>query len=134
MPSDERIVFEIARLGSLHLSIDHTLNSLARRASMSPRTLQRQFKETVGLAPYEWLVRERIAMAKDLLQASDQSLPRIAELVGFKSQETFRHHFRRVTGTNPTAYRNQFFVEATNVRQRKSANVRSTHTRTSPNA
>jgi AraC family transcriptional activator FtrA len=133
IPSDERNrLSKLIDWARSHLAIGHTLHSLARRSSMSPRTLQRQFKETVGLPPYEWLVRERIAMAKDLLQASEQSLPRIAELVGFKSQETFRHHFRRVTGTNPTAYRNQFFNEATNVRQRKS--TRAAHTRPSANA
>jgi AraC family transcriptional activator FtrA len=133
IPSDERN--RLSRLldwARSHLSIDHTLDSLARRSSMSPRTLQRQFKETVGLSPYEWLVRERIAMAKDLLQASDQPLPRIAELVGFKSQETFRHHFRRLIGTNPTAYRNQFFSEARN--ERRKSDARSTTARTSANA
>ena len=135
IPSDERNrLSKLLDWARSHLSIDHTLDSLAQRASMSPRTLQRQFKETVGLAPYEWLVRERIAMAKDLLQASEQSLARIAELVGFKSQETFRHHFRRVTGTNPTAYRNQFFSEATQPRQRKSPKARVVHTRASANA
>jgi AraC family transcriptional activator FtrA len=109
IPTDER-----NRLSKLldwargHLAQDHTLKSLARRASMSPRTLQRQFRETVGLAPYDWLVRERVALAKDLLQASKHSMTRVAETVGFKSQETFRRHFRRIAGTSPAMYRRQF--------------------------
>lgn len=109
MPSDER-----NRLSKLldwvrtHLAVEHTVSSLARRASMSPRTLQRQFRDTVGYTPYEWLIRERIAVAKDILQAGKHSLPRIAETVGFKSQETFRRHFRRVAGVNPISYRRQF--------------------------
>jgi AraC family transcriptional activator FtrA len=109
IPSDER-----HRLSKLldwvraHLAKSHTLSALARRAAMSPRTLQRQFRETVGLAPYEWIVRERVALAKDFLQSSQQTLPRVAEAVGFKSQETFRRHFRRVAGLSPIAYRRQF--------------------------
>ena len=109
LPSDER-----SRLSKLidwvreHPAQAHTLASLARRASMSPRTLQRQFRDTVGYAPYEWLVRERVAMAKDLLQAGSQTLARVAESVGFRSQETFRRHFRRVAGTSPATYRRQF--------------------------
>src|SRR5438132_2394167 len=109
MPSDER-----NRLSKLidwvraNLDKPHTLRSLAKRASMSPRTLQRQFGETVGLAPYEWLVRERVTTAKDMLQSSRQSLVRIADSVGFKSQETFRRHFRRIIGTSPMTYRKQF--------------------------
>lgn len=109
MPQDER-----NRLSKLidwvraHPSQAHTLRTLARRASMSPRTLQRQFQETVGFGPYEWLIRERVALAKDMLQAGRHSLPRVAEAVGFKSQETFRRHFRRVAGTSPAMYRRQF--------------------------
>jgi AraC family transcriptional activator FtrA len=109
MPHDER-----NRLSKLidwvraHPAQAHTLRSLARRASMSPRTLQRQFRETVGLGPYEWLIRERVALAKDLLQTGRHSLSRVAEAVGFNSQETFRRHFRRVAGTSPATYRRQF--------------------------
>jgi AraC family transcriptional activator FtrA len=109
MPSDER-----NRLSKLldwiraHPALEHTINSLSRRVSMSPRTLQRQFQETVGLAPYDWLVRERVAIAKDLLQSKTYSLSRVAETVGFKSQETFRRHFRRVAGVSPISYRQRF--------------------------
>lgn len=109
MPHDER-----NRLSQLiywvraHPAQAHTLRTLARRASMSPRTLQRQFQETVGFGPYEWLIRERIALAKDLLQTGRHSLSRVAESVGFNSQETFRRHFRRVAGTSPATYRRQF--------------------------
>ncbi|HVY22532.1 MAG TPA: transcriptional regulator FtrA [Steroidobacteraceae bacterium] len=109
LPDDER-----GRLTKLmdwvraHLAAPHTAVSLARRASMSVRTLQRQFKETAGMAPYEWILRERIAVAKDLLESSRMSLDKIAERVGFQSQETFRKHFRRLTGASPTRYRTQF--------------------------
>lgn len=109
MPQDER-----NRLSRLidwvraHPAQAHTLRTLAHRASMSPRTLQRQFQETVGFGPYEWLIRERVALAKDMLQTGRHSLPRVAEAVGFKSQETFRRHFRRVAGTSPATYRRQF--------------------------
>ena len=109
LPSDER-----NRLSKLldwvrsHPAQEHTIDTLARRASMSPRTLQRQFQDTVGLGPYEWLIRERVALAKDLLQAGRHSLTHVADSVGFKSQETFRRHFRRVAGTSPATYRRQF--------------------------
>ncbi len=47
---------------------------------MSPRTLQRQFHDATGMAPYEWLVRERVAIARELLEAQG-ALPmaRVAE-------------------------------------------------------
>ena len=109
LPNDERSrVSKLIDWVRTHPSQAHTLETLARRASMSPRTLQRQFQETVGVGPYEWLIRERVALAKDLLQVGRHSLTHIADTVGFKSQETFRRHFRRVAGTSPAIYRRQF--------------------------
>jgi AraC family transcriptional regulator, transcriptional activator FtrA len=113
VPSDER-----GRLTRLmdwirsRLGARHTVASLARRASMSSRTLQRQFRETVGLTPGEWLVRERVGFAKELLEQTGVSLEQVAARCGFGSQESFRRHFRRVAGTSPSAYRKRFAAAA----------------------
>lgn len=87
----------------------HTVETLAARAAMSERTLQRQFLEFTGHSPYEWIIRERVAIAKDLLESSNSALTQVMELSGFGSEESFRRQFRRVTGTSPTTYRKQFF-------------------------
>lgn len=111
VPSDER-----GRLATLmawvrrHPRESHTIASLARRASMSPRTLQRQFRETVGLSPQQWLLRERIGLAKELLETGRAALPKVAEQAGFRSDESFRRHFRRLVGTSPAAYRRSFMA------------------------
>ena len=91
----------------------HTLKSLAGHAAMSPRTLQRQFRDATGMAPYEWLIRERVAIARDLLE-SPAGLPmaRVAELAGFGSEESLRRHFRRIALTSPGAYRKKFGASA----------------------
>jgi AraC family transcriptional activator FtrA len=92
-----------------HPAARHTLRSLAERAAMSPRTLQRQFHDATGMAPYEWVVRERVAIARDLLEAqASLSMARIAELAGFGSEESLRRHFRRIALTSPGAYRKKF--------------------------
>ena len=93
-----------------HPAEPHTVDTLAHRAAMSPRTLQRQFQEATGLSPYDWVIRERVAAAKDLLERSDLMLGAIGEQVGFGSEESFRRHFRRVACTSPTAYRRSFNV------------------------
>lgn len=113
VPRDER-----GRLAHLmdwvrtHPAETYSVSTLARRASMSPRTLQRQFRDTVGLSPLEWIVRERIGIAKDLLECSTAPLQNVAEQVGFNSVESFRRHFRQIVGTSPSAYRNQFAQQA----------------------
>jgi AraC family transcriptional regulator, transcriptional activator FtrA len=91
-----------------HPAEPHSVASMAAHAAMSPRTLQRRFSEATGYGPLEWLIRERIAIVKDLLENSGTPLSRIAGLTGFGSEESLRHHFRRATATTPGAYRRQF--------------------------
>jgi len=92
-----------------HPAREHKLADLAQRAAMSERTLQRQFLALTGYSPYEWIIRERVAIAKELLESSDSSVSNILELAGFGSEETFRRQFKRVAATSPIAYRKQFF-------------------------
>ena len=79
---------------------------------MSERTLLRRFRESCGLAPGEWLHRERLYRARELLESSDEALGDIAGRCGYRSVETFRAAFRRVVGTSPSAYRKRFRDEA----------------------
>jgi AraC family transcriptional activator FtrA len=86
----------------------HTIASMAERAAMSPRTLQRQFQQATGLGPAEWLIRERVAIVKELLETAQIPLAEVAERAGFRSEESLRHHFRRLAETSPGAYRRSF--------------------------
>jgi len=112
MPHDES--GRLARLMDWvrsHPATPHTLRSLAEWAAMSPRTLQRQFHDATGMAPYEWVVRERVAVARELLEApAPLPMARVAELAGFGSEESLRRHFRRIALTSPGAYRKKFGV------------------------
>jgi AraC family transcriptional activator FtrA len=93
----------------------HTIASMAERAAMSPRTLQRHFQEATGMGPIEWLTRERVAIARDLLESPDIALTQVAEKAGFGSEESLRHHFRRIVSTTPGAYRKAFLVTSNRV-------------------
>ena len=91
-----------------HPDRPHTVASMAERAAMSPRTLQRQFQQATGMGAVEWLIRERVAIVKELLEVPDVPLAHIAERAGFGSEESLRHHFRRLAATTPGAYRKRF--------------------------
>ncbi len=110
LPTDER-----GRLAHLidfiraHLAAPHTIGSLAARAAMSPRTLQREFTGATGQAPYEWIVGERIERAKELLETTRLTAQGVAARVGLGSAESLRHHFRRRVGTTPAQYRRRFW-------------------------
>jgi AraC family transcriptional activator FtrA len=90
----------------------HNLSSMANRAAMSVRTLQRQFQDATGISPMGWLIRERIGLAREMLENSAATVAQIAELTGFRSEVSFRQHFRRIVQTSPVAYQRRFSAAA----------------------
>jgi AraC family transcriptional regulator, transcriptional activator FtrA len=91
---------------NLHRQID--LPMLAKRASTSVRNFTRKFRAAAGVSAMEWLIRLRVRRAQELLESTRDPLERIAERTGFAASETLRHHFRRVVGTSPRAWRKAF--------------------------
>ncbi|KQQ62573.1 transcriptional regulator [Pseudomonas sp. Leaf127] len=85
-----------------------TIKDMADRAAVSTRTLHRSFMECTGLTPYDWLLGERVAYAKELLESSRVRLSEVVEKAGFGSEESFRRHFRNLVGVSPMSYRKQF--------------------------
>jgi AraC family transcriptional activator FtrA len=85
-----------------------TLTELGRAANLSPRTLARRFERDVGTTPMRWVAAERIAAAKELLEATDLTVDRISFEVGFGSPVTFRAAFTQEVGISPGRYRSRF--------------------------
>jgi len=84
------------------------VDELARLAAMSPRTFARRFVQETGTTPQRWLTGQRILLAQQLLEETDETIDFIAERAGFGNAATFRHHFRGWRSTTPAAYRRAF--------------------------
>ncbi len=85
-----------------------TLEAMARHAVMSRRTFVRHFRAETGTSPLRWLLHQRVLLAQQLLERTDEPLERLAARCGFGSALVLRQHFRRATGTAPLAYRLAF--------------------------
>lgn len=94
------------------LAEEHTVNSMAARVNMSPRTFARKFSEATGTTPHAWLLRQRVLFARRQLEAGDEPIDAIARRSGFGTAALLRHHFQRHTGVAPTAYRKAFCPRA----------------------
>ncbi|MEL4013604.1 transcriptional regulator FtrA [Dryocola clanedunensis] len=108
------VAYESHRLGPLfdylhaNLAGLHSVASMAKFVGMSPRTFLRRFEAATGTTPAKWLLAARLARCRDLLENSSASVEKIAELTGFGSAATLRHHFRKQLATSPAAWRKIF--------------------------
>lgn len=81
-----------------------TVEELAKKSALSRSAFFERFTKAVGLAPMEYLLAWRMALAKDLLRKSDVAIATIAERVGYGSASTFSTAFSRYVGQPPSHY------------------------------
>ena len=81
-----------------------TVGDLAREAALSRSTFFDRFRREVGVAPMQYLLGWRMALAKDLLRGNGVSVGEVAQRVGYNSSSTFSVAFARQVGASPTTY------------------------------
>jgi transcriptional regulator GlxA family with amidase domain len=91
-----------------HLAQPLTVEDLAARALMSPRTFARRFRAATGTTPHQWLLDQRMLLAEQLLEQTDLPVDDVAGGCGLGSADTLRHHFARRRRTSPVGYRRAF--------------------------
>ncbi|MER7404390.1 helix-turn-helix domain-containing protein [Streptomyces sp. NPDC000070] len=106
--SEADTISEVLAWMERHLDEEVTVEQLAARAHMSPRTFARRFQQETGTTPYRWILRQRVLLAQRLLEATDETMDAIAGRTGFGNAAALRHHFVRAVGTTPNAYRRTF--------------------------
>ena len=113
-PIDEQLpgdlFAETLAWAELNLASAITVEELARRSAMSPRTFARRFTQTTGTTPHHWLTHQRVQLAQRMLESTDKSIDFIASECGFGSATNLRAHFRRDVNTTPSQYRRTFGV------------------------
>jgi transcriptional regulator GlxA family with amidase domain len=88
-----------------------TVESLARRASLSPRQFFRRFKEHFGSSPAMFVETLRLNEARRRLSAGEPSIENVAESVGFNGADSFRRAFERRFRVTPSKYRRSFGLQ-----------------------
>jgi len=81
-----------------------TIAELAKRAALSRSSFFERFSRAVGVAPMEYLLSWRMALAKDMLRRNQQTVAEIADRVGYSSASTFSVAFTRQVGQPPSHY------------------------------
>jgi len=81
-----------------------TIAALAKEAALSRSTFFERFNRLVGVAPMQYLLAWRMALAKDLLRRDECRIAEVAERVGYSSASTFSVAFTRHVGQPPMQY------------------------------
>ncbi|WP_417805182.1 GlxA family transcriptional regulator [Thalassospira lucentensis] len=103
-----------SRLASLldwvpgNLDQNLSLDVLADRAGMTPRTFSRVFTRDMGMSPARYVERVRVEAARALLQDDTTAISNVATLCGFRHPETLRRAFQRHLSVSPQEYAERF--------------------------
>jgi AraC-like DNA-binding protein len=95
-----------AAINAMHEDPAHgwTLKELAGRAAMSRSSFALKFKQTVGVAPIDYLTQWRMLLAGERLTNSRDPIARVALSLGYESESAFSTAFKRVMGSSPRRY------------------------------
>jgi len=91
-----------------HLDQEISVESLARRAHLAPRTFARRFRALTGTTPHRWVLEQRLVLAERLLESTELPVEAVARRSGVGSPDTLRHHLAARRGVSPAAYRATF--------------------------
>ena len=84
-----------------------SLQQIAAEFGLSVSHFSRAFRVSTGVPPHQWLLRQRVNAAKQLMTARDLSLSEIAISAGFANQSHFTRVFSAQVGTSPAAWRRE---------------------------
>ncbi len=101
---DERLVRVLEHVDR-RLAEPLTVADLAAVAHLSPSRFAHLFTEQVGSTPLAFVERQRMTVARQLLEQTGRPVAEIAAAVGFGDPLYFSTRFRRLTGSSPSAYR-----------------------------
>lgn len=104
-PDRARTILKALRYVDAHLDAALSLGAVAQAAGMSKYHFCRRFKACTGLHFREYLVRRRIARAKELLKTTGQTITDIFPEVGFKDMSHFGRVFKKLEGQLPSEFR-----------------------------
>lgn len=104
LPANNRFALVVDYIRE-HLTEKIGIDVLCQKACMSKSSFFRLFKDVFGLSPVEFIIRERISLAKRLLTNPALTVSEVSDQVGFNNPHYFSRLFKMLEGTTPKSFR-----------------------------
>lgn len=106
----ERLMGEVRLFLERNLYRDLSVEEAATHVGLSPSYFSLLFKQTFGVTFIEYVTRQRMEKAKQLLSETQTSITQIAKEVGYAERRYFTKVFIKYTGDNPSDFRSKFGI------------------------
>lgn len=93
-----------------HLDEKFTLDSLAEKCNLSKNFFGKIFKQIIGTAPVEYIIQNRMVLAKKLILTTDIQVEQISVLCGFEDKTYFYRQFKKYYGETPAGLRKNYCI------------------------
>ncbi len=103
--STKTLYMDISRFVQSNLEMKLSLNDIAGHLHLSKEHLCRVFKEETGMTIGEYIQREKIHHAQNLLRNNILNIKEIAYRLDYSSASQFNRQFKKISGLTPTEYR-----------------------------
>jgi AraC family transcriptional regulator len=88
-----------------NISSEISVNKMADYLSLSPFHFSREFKKSVGVSPHNYVMQQRVKMAKIILKQQNLPIAEVALECGFSNQSHLGRTFKKHTGVTPKKFR-----------------------------
>jgi AraC-like DNA-binding protein len=91
-----------------HLREHYSITFLSKIAGINTSLLKKGFKQFFGQGPFEYLLHQRLTIARDQLEESDKPVKQISKAAGYHSCGNFSTAFKKKFGKSPSVWRNEY--------------------------
>lgn len=90
---------------NVHLTEKLNIDALCQMAYMSKASFFRSFKNELGISPIDYIIKERILFAKQMMTNPYNSISEACFKAGFNNLNYFSRAFKKMEGITPSQYR-----------------------------
>lgn len=105
------VVFTVKAYIKEHISETLNVEMLARLVSLSPDYLTRVFKKESQMTLNDYIIQQRMFLAKELLMTSNMSVNRVSDKIGYTNYSYFSKAFKKYYGISPREMQQKSKIE-----------------------